>query len=235
MDIKIDASMPWGSLVDETRRVLVLWFAIITKGHRALTGLDFQNDTTLFFSLRFMIYMGLICFALQFPLLSVFGDKQDNIVFIMASLLFLYVTWFSYATIIHLSIKVFGGKGVFKATFAAFCFLSAFMPIGLFIFLVPEWYYLKTIDRVPFIIGPNDSVFRYLAPNEKIPVLIFFFLGLTLLIYSFVHYYKSLRIIHKISNLKGFISFSSSIMLIILFALYVERPLDEVLKRLAFK
>lgn len=235
MDIKIDTSVPWGSLGAELKRVVSSWFAIVTKGHKAFDTVDFLNDNTLFFSLRFMIYMGLICFALKFPLLAVFGAKIDNVVFIMATLFFLYVTWLAYASLTHILMKIVGGRGAFKATIAAFCFLSAFMPVGLFIMLIPNWYELKTIDRVPFIIGPDDSIFRYLNQDEKATYLIFFFLGLCGLIYYFVIFYRSLQAIHKTGNVKGFIAFFVSIILILLSTVYLSGPLNEVLIRLAFK
>ena len=109
MDLKLDTSVPWSSLVDEVKRVIVSWFAIISKGRKAFLGIDFENDNTLLFSIRFMIYMGIISFSLEFPMLSVFGARANNYVFIMATLIFLYVGWFSQAAILHVLFKLRGG------------------------------------------------------------------------------------------------------------------------------
>ena len=109
------------------------------------------------------------------------------------------------------------------------------MPIGIFILLVPIWYYLKTIDRVPFIIGPNESVYSYLQQDQRTLVTIILIVAASFLIYAAIVLYKCLRNVHGVTFFRGLLSFLVSVVLISLLHLYVLLPLDEVLKRLAFK
>jgi hypothetical protein len=176
--------------------------------------------------------MVLACSLLNLPLLAAFGANYSNTIYWIADILFSYISCLIFPTILFFSAKIFGGKGSIKECIVLFSFASAFMPIGSFFLIIPEWYIRKIFDE--YSISKYEPFLNYLEFDEKILVIIATSVSIVIVIYILYFVSKSLNSIQRLTNIRFSMSLFVSFILIWIYCSYVSIPFNQMLDRLAF-
>src|SRR5215469_11102878 len=89
------------------KEVVLTWFSVLTRGPDAFRRIDLENSATLFYALRFMLYMSFVSFLLHIPSVAKFGIKYTLFIqpFWIAEA---YVEYLAIGLILYGSMKLFG-------------------------------------------------------------------------------------------------------------------------------
>jgi hypothetical protein len=119
-------------------RNAVSWLSLITRRERALDPLDLHTRAVLWRALRFLLYMVLAGEILRLPAAAREGQQYWLPGYLVTYAASSYVEWLAAALLLHLAMRLAGGRATAQASVAAVCFLSAFLPfIGLT--QIPVW------------------------------------------------------------------------------------------------
>lgn len=67
-------------IFDEAKDVIITWFSVLSSGPDAFSRLDLEKSSTLFYSLRFMLYMTFVSYLLHIPTLAKLNSKNAVLV-----------------------------------------------------------------------------------------------------------------------------------------------------------
>jgi TIR domain len=119
-------------------RNAVSWLSLITRRHLALDPLDLHTREVLGRALRFLLYMVVAGSLIRLPAAAREGQQFWQFGYVVSSTTSHYVEWLAAAVLLHLAMRLVGGRATIQASVAATCFLSAFLPvIGLS--QIPVW------------------------------------------------------------------------------------------------
>jgi hypothetical protein len=115
-----------------------MWFNIITRRQKSLDPLDFHRPETLGRALRFLVCMLIAEAVIHFP-----GAAQEylqywNPAYVIAYIGANFVTYLFAASVLHYALRAGGGTANPRKTIAAFCYLSAYLPL-IAICQIPAW------------------------------------------------------------------------------------------------
>jgi len=110
------------------KQVIITWFSVLTRGADAFERIELETSSTLFYALTFMLYMAFVDVLLHIPLAAKSGTKT---VLTVESVLLLetYIEYLATGLILYGSMKLFGGRGRLQPCIAAYCLLTAYLPI----------------------------------------------------------------------------------------------------------
>jgi hypothetical protein len=111
------------------KQVIVTWFSVLTRGADAFERIELETSSTLFYALTFMLYMALVDVLLHIPLAAKSGTKA-GLTFESVLLLETYIEYLAAGLILYGSMKLFGGKGGLQPCIAAYCLLTAYLPLA---------------------------------------------------------------------------------------------------------
>lgn len=115
-----------------------LWFSMLVNRHKALDPLDLHKPEVVWRALRFMLCMVLIDAMLHLPAATGTQGADAKFWYVVAYAMADYVQYLGAALILHFAMKAFGGKAQPQRSMAAFCFLTAYIPL-IAISQVPVW------------------------------------------------------------------------------------------------
>jgi hypothetical protein len=116
-----------------------LWFALITRRHKALDPLDLHKPEVLWHALRFMLIMVFIEALLHLPAAEFANQAASSTLWYLVHYAAAsYVEYLGAGLILHFAMKLFGGIAKLQRSIAAFSFLTAFVPL-IAISQVPVW------------------------------------------------------------------------------------------------
>ena len=114
-----------------------LWLQVLTRGHRALDPLELDDPEVVLRSLRFLACMILLSDLLRLPMLLGTG-AVTNLGSFTTYLVANYFEWLGAGVALHLALRLFGGRGTLQKSIAAFCLMSAYVPL-ISLAQVPVW------------------------------------------------------------------------------------------------
>src|SRR5215472_4597068 len=193
---------------EDAKEVIITWFSVLTRGPNAFDRIDLESSSTLFYALRFVLYMSFVDFLLHIPSVAKFGLKSVFIepVWILET----YLEYLFTALILHASMKLFGGKGTLQACVTAYCFLTAYLPIIGVLMLPTQKLIVPNMvgeAQVPEVIkGAADSLSR-LSVWEIIGFILSFLLSTVMFVLFFVGVFRVFRMLHKLNKARALLAF----------------------------
>jgi len=193
---------------DQAKEVIITWFSVLTRGPNAFEQMDLEKSSTLFYALRFMLYMSFVDVLLHLPVIAQFGAKNIFIepVWILETYLEYFVTGF----LLYGSMKLFGGKGTLQACTAAYCFLTAYLPIiGVLMLPTHRLIISNMADDVPAPVVSKKiyDQLSQLSVWEVVGVCLSFLLSTVVFALFFVSVFRAFRRLHRLNKFPALLAF----------------------------
>jgi hypothetical protein len=115
-----------------------LWLSLVARGHTALDPLELHKPETLWRALRFLAVMVLVDAGLHLATAAIPGPAYRTLAYLAAYAAADFVQWLGIAFALHLAMRAVGGRGTLQKTVAAFCFLTAYLPL-IAVAQIPVW------------------------------------------------------------------------------------------------
>ena len=202
----------------------------MTKRHRAFQEMSLDSDETLVASLKFLAIIAIIGVAIDIPIASLAGLKYESNSYIISRLFVLFVLWFCYATLLHVCMKVFGGRATYRETIALFCFLTAFFPPIMLLQMPFARYFAPTIKDSPSV-GAIFSIWSRVNDNDMYLVVISSILSLVFSVWFVIVLFRSSNSVHGVSGLRAL---SANILFLIslwIFIIVIAYPFQNFVLR----
>ena len=218
---------------DQAKEVIITWFSVLTRGPNAFEQIDLEKSSTLFYALRFMLYMSLVDFLLHIPVVAQFGIKNVFIepVWILETYLESLVTGF----VLYGSMKLFGGKGTLQACTAAYCFLTAYLPIiGVLMLPAHRLIVSNMADNAqgPAVIGRVYDQLSRLSVWEIVGLCLSFVLSTVVFVLFFVSVFRAFRRLHKLNKPRALLAFVLGLVgSVVVLMFFLEPLLSAVLPK----
>jgi hypothetical protein len=217
-----------------------LWFAMITRRHKALDPLDLHRPQILWQALRFMLVMVFIEGLLHLPAAGVADRAYSSKLWYLAHYTTAaYVEYLGAGFILHFAMKLFGGKAKLQRSIGAFCFLTAFVPL-IAIAQIPVWGLNISVlkDAAEASWSPAEAVVQMqafvaaLGPFGVARLLIAFAAATCLWLLFLTAVFESLRTLHRLSLGRALVAFGSGLIITVAFLAFVVAPQFGTLYRL---
>jgi hypothetical protein len=209
-----------------------LWFALITRRAKALDPLDLHKPEVLWHALRFMLIMVFIEALLHLPAAE-FANQAGSfkLWYLVHYAAASYVEYLGAGLILHFAMKLLGGTAKLQRSIAAFCFLTALIPL-IAIAQVPIWGVNISIlkDAADAAWSPADLVIKMqtfvaeLGPFGIARLLVAFVAATFLWGLFFSAVFESFRTLHRLSWGRAFAAFVLGLTAMMAFVALVVTP-----------
>src|SRR5215472_1090823 len=212
--------------------VVSTWFSVITRGSRAFEQIDLEKSSVLFYSLKFMLYAALVDLLFHLPFAVATGGTGKAVSIESLLLLETYLEFLILGFAIYGAMRLVGGKGSLQASIAAYCFLTAYLPIISFLMMPMRALIFPTMERHPDLPDVLQSVGPQLCQLSVWKATGFwlsFVLTTLVFVIFFVVIFRTLRTIHKLTNARALLGFLVGLIsAAAILALFVEPFLTSI-------
>jgi hypothetical protein len=219
---------------EEAKDVIIAWFSVLSQGPAAIEKLDLGASPTVLFALRFLFYVALVDFAVAIPSVASSGVKYDDEVFIGVSLAAIYIEYLSLALILYGALKLFGGKARVEECVAAFCFLTAYLPLAAILRLPTVPIGVKAIDtsaNYPEAVGQGAVSLLRLSRWDLSVFLLSTVLATGVFVLFLIYVFRCFRRLHGLPRPRALLAFALGLMCAFVFALAFVIPFDGAIDR----
>jgi len=185
--------------------VVSTWFSVITRGSRAFERIDLEKSSVLFYSLKFMLYVALVDLLFHLPFAVATGGTGKAVSIESLLLLETYLEFLILGFAIYGAMRLVGGKGSLQASIAAYCFLTAYLPIISFLMMPMRALIFPTMELHPDLPTAVQSVpqLSQLSAWKATGFWLSFVLTTLVFVILFVAIFRTFRTIHKLSNARA--------------------------------
>ena len=199
--------------IDETfrnaRDVIITWFSVLTRGPDAFIRINLEAASTLYYSLRFTLYMVFVSFLLHIPAVAKFDFKNVALiqpVWIVET----YIEYLAPGLILYGSMKLLGGRGMLQSCIAAYCLLTAYLPIIAVLMLPAQMFVvpaMRIAPQYPQAIRVLSEQLRRLSAWERSGVLLSFLLSTIAFVIFFTAVFRTFRTLHRLKMARAVAAF----------------------------
>jgi len=211
---------------DEAKEVIITWFSVLTRDPYAFDRIDLEKTSTLFYALRFMLYMSFVSFLLHLPAVAKLGMK--NVIIEPAWILETYLEYLLTAFIVYGAMRLFGGKGTLQACIAAYCLLTAYLPIISVLLLPAQKLIVPNMTgeaQVPEVIRAAADSLNRLSAWERMGIVLSFLLSTTMFILFFVSVFRVFRMLHRLNKARALLAFLLGLATTVVILMFFLEPL----------
>lgn len=105
------------------------WITMITERGAALRVIDLGSDDVFAFAVKFMVINAAWCVLFSLPAAALAGFDYLGAPYLVSSLVMAVVFWVGMASVLHLSLRAFGGSANYRRTLVIFAMFTAFYPL----------------------------------------------------------------------------------------------------------
>jgi len=221
------------SLIKGIKPFVKYYFRFLKKPLTFFQNIDFKNKFIFRNAFTFFVFSLTIYYVLLLPALITNGESVNRFSLYLKTV----VEFAIKISIVHLTLKVFGGSGTIKQTFSGYFFsLGFYIPLyALFTFPVyfklgaENLIYPELNDTIYFVthLSANDTLWMFYFAGTK------FFFGLIALI----HFYVFSKVIHEINLFKFVMVYivSATVRIIIIYLIILPffSRISPILERLS--
>ncbi len=106
--------MDINAIFETFKDIISTWFSVITRGRKAFEKLDLEKSSTLIYALKFMFLMAFVGLIIDLPLAAKIGSTLKVMAIPPLLVAEAYIEYLAIALILHGSMKLVGGKGVYQ-------------------------------------------------------------------------------------------------------------------------
>jgi TIR domain-containing protein len=208
-----------------------LWFSIIVNRHKALDPLDLHKPEVVSRALRFMLYMVLINAVMHLPAATGTERADSKFWYVLAYATADYVQYLGAALILHFAMRAFGGKALPQRSIAAFCFLTAYIPL-IAISQVPVWgldvSILQDVASISWRLDQGLVRMREftgaLGLFGIVRIVSAFLAATVFWVLFFAAVFESFRTLHRLGKGIALVAFACGMIAILIFVLVLVAP-----------
>lgn len=218
----------------EAKDVVINWFVVLSQGPAAIEKLNLGATSTVFFALRFLLYVDLVDFAVDIPSLASSGVRYDDEIFIAISLAVNFVEYLSVALILYGTLKLFGGKARVEECVAAFCFLTAYLPLAAILRLPTVSITVKAIDtssNFPEAVNQSTLNLLHLSHWDLTVFMISYLLSTLVFVLFFSNVFRCFRRLHALPGKKALLAYALGLLCALGFVAAFVLPFEGALDR----
>jgi hypothetical protein len=220
---------------EEAKEVIITWFSVLTRDPNAFDRIDLEKSSTLFYALRFMLYMSFVDFLLHIPTVAKFGLK--SVIIEPVWILETYLEYLLTAFIVYVAMRLFGGKGTLQACIAAYCLLTAYLPIIGVLMLPIQKLVVPNMTgdaQVPEVIRAAFDSLNRLPAWESVGIFLSFALSTTMFVLFFVSVFRTFRMLHRLNKARALLAFLLGLATtVVVLVFFLEPLLSSVLPKRA--
>lgn len=214
------------SITDEifsrAKDVIITWFSVLARGPDAFSRINLESTSTLYYSLRFTLYMTFVSFLLHIPAIAKFDLKNLALiqpVWIAET----YIEYLAPGLILYGSMKLFGGEASFQTCISAYCLLTAYLPI-IAVFMLPSEIFVIRVMRstpaYPKAIQILAEQMTLLSAWERLGLYLSVLLSTVTFIIYFAAVFRPFRLVHKLNKARALSAFILAMIGSVLFDLF---------------
>jgi hypothetical protein len=143
---------------------------------------------------------------LQIPSAAAKGGIKNALIIEPLLLVETYLEYLATGFILYGSMKLLGGKGSLQACIAAYCFLTAYLPIVSVLMLPMKTFILPGIargDQIPQIVRSTSAKLSQLSSWERSGFLLSFLLTTVVFVVFFAAVFRTFRMLHELSEARA--------------------------------
>jgi hypothetical protein len=195
--------------IEGAKDVVSTWFSVITRGSHAFQRIDLENSSVLFYSLKFMLYMAFVDLLLHLPLAAAARGTGKAVSIESLLLLETYLEFLILGFALHGAMRLVGGKGSLQASIAAYCFLTAYLPIISVSMMPVRALIFPSIERHPTLPTVIQSLpkLSQLSAWEATGFWLSFVLTTLVFVIFSVAVFRTFRMLHKLSKARAMLGF----------------------------
>jgi hypothetical protein len=215
-------------LIKDGKNVALTWLSVVTQGHRAVLSTNVESGTVQLYALRFALYMALIGFLLNVPLVTTLRENFLGALS-LAYTIGTYVEYMSGAVILHAGMRVFGGAAKLQASLAVFAFLTAYLPLVSIAF----WPIQETLlgpsigsgDDFPEVLRQIVERYGGFSGWAYFVLALSFIIATMIFLYMYWQVFLSFRGIHRLSTFRAIPAFALGVLAHLVFVTVFVTPL----------
>lgn len=212
--------------------VVRTWFSVITRGSNAFQRIDLENSSVLFYALKFMLYMALVDLLFHLPLAATAGGTGKAVGIQSLLLLETYLEYLILGFAMYGAMRLVGGKGSLQASIAAYCFLTAYLPI-ISVLMMPMraliFPSMAQHPNLPTVLQQACPKLAHLSAWEATGFWLSFVLTTLVFVIFFVAIFRTFRMLHKLSSARALLGFLLGLIsAAAILALFVEPFLTSI-------
>jgi len=225
-------------IFDKLKDIILTWFSVITRRRKAFENLDLEKDSTLIYALKFMFVMALVDIIINIPLAARIGDSTLKVMAIPPVLVAeAYIEYLTVGLILHGSMKLVGGKGLLQPAIAAYCFLTAYLPINGVLLLPTRMIIIPAMLETSNTIDAGRKAadhFRELSTFERVGFILSFLLVTIVFVLFFTAIFQVFRALHRLSRPRAVLAFVGGLVAsAVIVSMFLEPPLSALFRALA--
>lgn len=194
---------------DRAKDVIITWFSVLTRGPDAFQRIDLENSSVLFYSLQFMLYMAVVDLLVHLPFAAATGGSKGAVRIESLLLLETYLEFLITGFVLYGAMKLLGGKGSLQASIAAYCFLTAYLPIISVLMMPMRALIFPSMQQHPDLPAAIRSVPRLsqLSAWQAIGFWLSFVLTTAVFVIFFMAVFRTFRTLHALSRARAVLAF----------------------------
>jgi hypothetical protein len=195
---------------EKVKDIIVTWFSVLTRGPSGFAKIDLESHSTLVYALKFMVYMVVADLVLDLPLAAMVGGSYlTGMAVPVALIVEAYVEYLTVGLILFGALKLMGGRGRLQPCVAAYCLLTAYMPLISFLFL-PS----RIFITIPVLLRGEElnvnafhQLWDPLSAWNHFKVLFSVLLITVVFVLFFRSVFQEFRILHQLTRARAIVGF----------------------------
>jgi hypothetical protein len=228
----------WSSIkgiFEQSRDIIITWFSVMTRGPNAFEKIHLESSATLVYALKFMFFMAIVSLIINLPLAARIGGSFLTGMAVPGALVVeAVVEYVTVGLILYGSMKLVGGKGKLQSGIAAYCFLTAYMPIISFLMLPSRMVTIPaTLQGSNYIEAVTAVQLETLSIWNLASVLLSFLLVTVVFVLFFKAIFQHFRALHQLSKTRALVAFIGGLFVsAVAMAVFLEPSLSLIYQKL---
>ncbi len=221
----------------EGKDIIITWFSVLARGPNAFERIDLENSVTLIYALRFMFFMVFVDLLVNFPLAAkIDGSLLKELTVPPYLAVEAYAEYLVTGMILYGSMKLVGGKGGLQACMAAYCFLTAYLPL-ISLAMLP----VHRLTVPAMLQGSNyiDAVLQANAEGKQLStwdlssIVLSGLLTTIVFVFFFRAVFQHFRKLHQLRRARALLAFIGGLVgSAVIMAMFLEPALSAILRAL---
>ncbi len=206
------------------------WITMITERGAALRAVDLGGDDVFVFATKFMVINAAWCVLFSLPAAALAGFDYLGAPYLISSVVMAIVFWVGMASVLHLSLRAFGGSANYRRTLVIFAMFTAFYPLIAVVYIPVDRFIAPLMAKPGFTEAALSegmlSELLTMAPlSDLIYAAVAYTIGLGLLLWVHLMILRAALVVHDLHRGRAM---GASVFYVIAFSLFLMLILGPI-------
>jgi hypothetical protein len=220
------------------RNIALTWLSVLARERGAFENLESGGSSTLLYALKFMLYMAVADLLLHIPLAAKLGMNVGNGFFIVGSIAETYIEYLTFALILYGFMKLFGGKGKAQPCIAAYCFLTAYLPLVGVLMLPIQMLVVPArmqSSNYPQAVRQLSGQWYQLSTWDRSSLWLSLLLTTLVFVLFFADIFRHFRALHQLGRPRAIFAFLGALAsYVVILAMFLDRLIGTIFQAFAW-